>query len=247
MSYYNHTPAKTFELAASGSAGDSVTHQYGGYGSEKYGFNRLVIGATDFKNIMCKITMNEGESVIVDNIHLYALRHLFLHYSLLSPFIIENNRKMEITLTNMSNEPQRANIQMTGMREQLLNQWIESNHRSGKKILKPVLLHGNAELAPLSNRMPVAFKRRQFDVKYHRLVIASSADDFNDITASLYRYQELLKNDMFINQYNDEFLSMRALVEYEISSNVPVELHLSNLNSSDTHTVSFIAEGYADV
>jgi hypothetical protein len=177
-------------------------------------------------------------------VHLSALRQLFLQRSLLSPFIIEANRTLEITLKNTSASTQRANIEMTGMPEPYLSEWLSRQSREGREILTPSFMYGFAELVPLQVGKIVPFVKKTQDVQFNRLAIGTNAVNQNELTAKLYRWNDLLKNDMFISQYNDEFLAMGALLPYQVSSNIPIELHFDNLSNSLTHNVSVIAEGY---
>lgn len=222
-------------------AGQSVVKEYRGLSGKEFGVNRFNIGCASPENILVKAVLN-NELVLFQNVHLSALRTLFLHRSLLAPFIIRENNTLELTLTNIGSSTIDANVQLLGFDHVALAELRAFNERTGKVLPKPAFLFGHDTVNALTTRKRIPIQEKATTVVFARMALGSTIEA--DTRVSIDVNNDTIKKEVFLSQLNDEFLSMQALVPFEIGSRIPFDLLVTNKNNANAIQVSFIAEGY---
>lgn len=232
-----YTPAQLFEVAGNG----SVTKTFRGVSGHEFGFNRIIIGSTAPTQMRVKAVLN-GDKTIFDNVHISALKNLFLHRSLLSPFVIEDTNNLEITITDESGAAQKANVMLAGMDHIGLRAFRQHQVAKFGKVLKPVFLYGSDTINANQVDKQIEIKKKAKPVIFTGMQVGS--DSLSNVLVSMAIDTDEIKSQVFAEQVNDEFLSMRSIIPYELSATVPFWLYATNLDGANPHNLSFIAEAY---
>lgn len=186
-------------------------------------------------------TLN-NDRILFKDVQLPAIRELFMDSELLAPLIIQENNDLTFTLTNTSGNDIDVSMQLIGYDGPTTRKLVSLYEKRGIKMPTPVFLFAKDEIAANADNQVVDIPSKSVDVELHRAAIRSDSDD--DLTVSLERYNETIKNGVFVRQFNDEFsIGRRSFVPIEVGKSVPFTLKASNA-SSNPQTLSFFGEAY---
>lgn len=237
---YPYNPSKKVTVPAN----DSVIISLQGRGANAFGFNRILPFGSDLSVIEASFTLNEDYNLIKADtpIQLSAIRQLFLRKSLLAPFIIQQNNKLVVTLTNTSGADQDVNIELLGYDTPALNKLVTAYEDKGIKRPVPVFLYAKGEVAANSANVSIPIPTKSADVEIVRAAIKT--DDDPDMSVTLQYFNEAIKNQVFVQQFNDEYEDAYSIVPIRVGGNSPLRLLASNTDQANANTLSFIAEAY---
>ncbi|MCH8567620.1 MAG: hypothetical protein LAT67_05125 [Balneolales bacterium] len=233
----NYTPSQNFIVPPGG----TITKQFYPRTGNQYGFNRILVGATNTTALFMSAEIN-NETTIFRDVHVETVRRLFRSRTLESPFIIKASRSLSITITNVSNQEQEVTVQLAGFDDWLLKRWVEDRKNQGQRILTPAFFYGKAEVGATERGKLLNLPPRSENMIVTRMQLASNGDA--DIRVSLREYSSDLKQNLFLEQLNDEFDLKTALVPYRIKANWPLELVFDNRHPTQSRTVSALLEAY---
>ena len=230
-------PAKAIEIPAGGSGHIMMN----GMGGESFGVRKILPYALDMNKVFVSARLNEDLYLFRD-LQLSVVHRLFQHIDgLLAPFIIQKSNSLVFELTNTHNAAQTVNIQLVGYDHYSLTKLINIYADIGSPMPQPRFLYGQATLAPGAVNIDMGVKAKSIDVEARRL--AMSSDRPGDITASLKVYNTTIRNEVFLEQINDEFGQFYANVPFIIGSNMPFQVYASNKGAQQA-SVSFLCESY---
>lgn len=230
-------PAKTVTIAA----GASETMTLSGRGGAAYGFNRILPYADDMANVTVKALLN-NERIIFQDVQLSVLREFFANGPTAAPFVIQRNNTLEFTLTNNAATDQTANIELLGYGTPTLIALKEAYEAQGLKMPTPVFFYAKELITAGISNQPVTIPNKSVDSEIVRAAIKTTND--NDLRVSLNLFNETIKNDVFIQQFNDEFSSGKpSQVPLKVGANEPFSLFANSASAND-ETLSFFAEAY---
>ena len=230
-------PAKAIEIPA----GDTGHIMMNGMGGESFGVRKILPYAPDMNTIFVSARLNEDLYLFRD-LQLSVVHRLFQQIDgLLAPFIIQKSNSLVFELTNTHSAAQTVNIQLIGYDHYSLTKLINIYSDIGSPMPQPRFLYGQATLAAGAVNIDMGVKAKSIDVEARRL--AMSSDRPGDITASLKVYNTTIRNEVYLEQLNDEFGQFYANVPFIIGSNMPFQVYASNKGPSQAN-VSFLCESY---
>ncbi|WP_445664384.1 hypothetical protein [Fodinibius sp. AD559] len=230
-------PAKTVDIPAGGSSQILMN----GMGGESFGVRRILPYAPNMDSILVSARLNEDLYLFRD-LQLSVVHQLFKGtQGLLAPFIIQKSNSLVFELENIGPAKQPVNIQVIGYDHYGLSKLQAIYSEIGAPMPQPRFLYGYIVLPSGAVNMDMGVKAKSIDVQARRL--AMSSDRPGDITASLKVYNTTIRNEVFLEQINDEFGQFYANVPFIVGSNVPFQVYTSNNGPSQAH-VSFLCEAY---
>ena len=230
-------PAKSIELAAGGS-GEIIMN---GMGGESFGVRRILPYAQNMDTIFVSARLNE-DLYLFRNLQLSVLHQLFKSTEgLLAPFIIQKSNSLIFELNNTGGIPQTVNIQVVGYDHFGLSKLQTIYREINAPLPQPRFLYGQASLAAGAVNIDMGVKTKSIDVEVRRL--AMSCDRPGAVTVSMKIYNTTVRNEVFIEQINDEFGRLYANVPFIVGSNVPFQVYASNKGATQAN-VSFLCESY---
>lgn len=230
-------PAKSVDIPA-GSSGQILMN---GMGGESFGVRRILPYAPYMDNVLVSARLNEDLYLFRD-LQLSVIHRLFQHIEgLLAPFVIQKSNSLVFELTNTHSSAQTVNIQVIGYDHFGMAKLAAIYNEIGNPMPLPRFLYGQATLAPGAINTDMGVKAKSVDVQARRL--AMSSDRPGDITTSLKVYNTTIRNEIYLEQINDEFSQFYANVPFIIGSNMPFQVYASNKGASQAN-VSFLCEAY---
>ncbi|WP_146198564.1 hypothetical protein [Rhodohalobacter mucosus] len=231
-----YNPSKSLELAA-GAKGEVIMN---GMGGESFGIRRILPYSQDMNKIMVSARLNEDLYMFRD-VQLSVVHTLFKSIDgLFAPFIIQKNNNIVFELENKSTAKQTVNIQLIGYDQYAMGKLQSAYAQIGSPVPVPRFLYGHASVPAGGFNADLGVKSKSVDVEVRR--IAMSSDQQNIIT-SMKIYNTTVRNELFIDQINDEFDGRYANVPFIVGSNVPFDVYATNMNGQAAE-VSFLCEGY---
>lgn len=230
-------PAKSVELEA----GQSGVIIMNGMGGESFGVRRILPYASDMDAVFVSARLNEDLYLFRD-LQLSVVHRLFKSTEgLLAPFIIQKSNSLAFELINRSSTSQIVNIQVVGYDHFGLSKLQAIYSEIGASMPQPLFLYGQASIAAGAINTDMGVKSKSVDVEVRRL--AMSSDRPGAVTVSIKIYNTTVRNELFIEQLNDEFGRFYANVPFIVGSNVPFQVYASN-NGDAENNVSFLCEAY---
>lgn len=232
-----YNPAKTVTVPANG----DKTFTLQGRGADIFGINRILPWCSAMDAVTVKAELN-NERKIFGDLQLSVIRQLFKGGQLLAPYIIQKNNDLEFTLTNSTAADVDVNMQLLGFDGPALRKLIGQYKENSIDMPTPVFVYGSEEIAANATGQRVDIPTKAVDVNLQRMAVKTDDDD--DVRLSLQIYNETIKQDVFVQQLNDEFSGgTRSMVPYRIEKNVPFSLIAENAGGT-SRTLSFLAESY---
>ena len=230
-------PAKAVELQAGGSGHITMN----GMGGESFGVRKILPYASDMDKVFVSARLNEDLYLFRD-LQLSVVHRLFQRIDgLLAPFIIQKSNSLVFELSNTHTSAQTVNIQLVGYDHYSLAKLISIYQEISSAMPQPRFLYGHTALASGAFNIDMSVKAKSIDVEARRL--AMSSDRPGDITASLKVYNTTIRNEVYLEQLNDEFGQFYANVPFIIGSNMPFQVYASNKGPTQAN-VSFLCEAY---
>jgi hypothetical protein len=232
-----YNPAKTVTVAAGGSY--DLTLQ--GRAADVFGINRILPWCSDMNAVTITARINH-ERMLFEDVRLPVIRELFKAGKLKAPFIIQKNNELTLTLNNTSASDLAVNIELLGYDGPNLRKLVSMYKQQDFPMPTPVFLYGSGTVNANAANQRINIPTKSKDVVLERMALHTSSDEY--IHVSLQVYNETIKNDVFVNQLNDEYSNgHRALVPIKIKKSVPFTLAASNVDSAD-HWLSYMGEAY---
>lgn len=230
-------PAKTVTVPAGGSETFSLT----GQGNKVYGFNRILPYCDKPAQVTIKALLN-NESVIFQDIQLSVLREYFAAGKAAAPFVIQRNNTLDITLTNHAGNDQPVNVELLGYAKDSLVALHEAYQSRGLEMPTPIFFYGKGNIQSGIPNQQIDVPSKSVDAELVRAAVKSTADE--DLRVTLKKFNETVKNDVFVQQFNDEYsLGKPSKIALNIGANDPFSVTV-NSNSGQTEMLSFFAEAY---
>ena len=161
----------------------------------------------------------------------------------LFPYIIEPSNNLVITITNSSGSTEKVGIQLLGYDAPYLKVILDKYSDQGITPPRPVFLHANEEISSNAAAQSVDVPIKSVRLKMVRATVKSDSD--SNIAFSLKLNNVAVKNKVFVNQFNDEYVNGYANVPFIVGVNEPLSLTVDNLDSN-AHDLSFLGECYVD-
>lgn len=230
-------PAKSVDIPAGGT-GEIIMN---GMGGESFGVKRILPYAPNMNSIFVSARLNQDLYLFRD-LQLSVIRQLFKStQGLLAPFIIQKSNSLVFELKNTDPATQTVNIQVVGYDHYGLSKLQSIYGELGSPMPQPRFLYGQVTLPAGAVNTDMGVKAKSVDVEARRL--AMSSDKPGAVTASLKIYNTTIRNEIYIEQINDEFGQFYANVPFIVGSNVPFQVYVSNRAATQA-TVSFLCETY---
>jgi len=231
-----YNPSKALELSAGGS-GQIIMN---GMGGECFGIRRILPYSQDMNKTMVSARLNEDLYIFRD-VQLSVVHILFKSIDgLFAPFVIQKNNNIVFELENKSTTKQTVNIQLIGYDQYAMSKLHRAYGQIGAPIPSPRFLYGHNTVPAGGINADLGVKSKSVDVEVRRMAMSS---DHSGVTASMKVYNTTVRNELFIEQINDEFDGRYANVPFIVGSNVPFDVYATNLNGQ-TASVSFLCECY---
>lgn len=232
-----YNPAKSIELEAI-SKGQIIMN---GMGGESFGIRRILPYCEDMSKIMVSARLNEDLYMFRD-IQLSVVHTLFKSIDgLFAPFVIQKNNSVVFELENKAMTPQTVNIQLIGYDQYGMSKLRAAYDQIGGTMPVPRFLYGHSSVQAGAINTDLGVKSKSVDVEVRRM--AMSSDRPGGITASMKVYNTTVRNELFVDQINDEFDGKYANVPFIVGANVPFDVYASNTGSQNAE-VSFLCECY---
>lgn len=230
-------PAKAIDLGP-GETGEIIMN---GMGGESFGVRRLLPYAKNMDAIFVSARLNEDLYLFRD-LQLSVVHNLFRStQGLLAPFIIQKSNSLVFELKNTAAVQQTVNIEIVGYDHYSLSKLQSIYQDIDTPMPQPRFLYGRGVLAAGVVNTDLGVKSKSVDVEARRL--AMSCDKPGDVTVSMKIYNTTIRNEVFIEQINDEFHRAQANVPFIVGSNVPFQVYASNKGAEQAN-VSFLCEAY---
>jgi len=230
-------PAKAIDIPAGGSGHLSMN----GMGGESFGVRKILPYSSNMDKVLVSARLNEDLYLFRD-LQLSVVHQLFQRIDgLLAPFIIQKSNSLVFELANTHSAGQTVNIQLIGYDHYSMAKLLSIYSDIGSPMPQPRFLYGQATINPGAVNIDMGVKAKSIDVEARRL--AMSSDRPGDITASLKVYNTTIRNEVYLEQLNDEFGQFYANVPFIIGSNMPFQVYASNKGAQQAN-VSFLCEAY---
>lgn len=232
-----YNPSKSLELAAGGK-GEIIMN---GMGGESFGIRRILPYSQDMNKVMVSARLNEDLYIFRD-VQLSVVHTLFKSIDgLFAPFIIQKNNNIVFELENKATTKQTVNIQLIGYDQYAMSKLHRAYEQIGAPVPSPRFLYGHTLVPAGGINADLGVKSKSVDVEVRRM--AMSSDQPDGVMASMRVYNTTVRNELFINQINDEFNGKYANVPFIVGSNVPFDVFASN-QGAQAAQVSFLSECY---
>ncbi|MEX2602799.1 MAG: hypothetical protein WD361_01285 [Gracilimonas sp.] len=232
-----YNPAKSTDVEA-GSTAQIIMN---GMGGERYGIRKILPFSPNMDKILISARLNEDLYLFRD-IQLSVVHNLFKSIDgLFAPFIIQKNNHVVFELTNTGTTKQTVNIQLVGYDQFALSKLSAAYQQMGASVPVPRFLYGHGTVPINGLNIDLGVKSKSVDVEVRRM--AMSSDRPGAVTASMKVYNTTVRDEIFIEQLNDEFNDKYINVPFIVGSNVPFDVYASNFGSQPAE-VSFLCESY---
>lgn len=244
---YDYSPAEAATIAA----GDTATLVYRGRGGAPFAFDAMQIGGA-YEGLTATATTNSGRQVHFRDVHLSALRNLFLHRRLKGLLEIAANNEMALEITNRRSAEATVNVKLSGYNgPERIEEQKACLRKTYGYVPEPVLLSGFATLEAGAENQRVEIGGRTFPVKFRRYMIGAANDAAaatGSIRVALKVYEDTVREEVFATQVRDEFLIQEANRPYVLDPKVTMDLVASSGDQANALDVSAVFEAYrADV
>lgn len=206
-----------------------------------FGFTRILPYCSNMMGITVTAELN-NEFTIFKDVHLATIRQFFLNNELLGPYVIQEEQDLLLTLKNTTGGDLDANVQILGYDAPAMERLKSLYSQRGIPMPKPNFLYANEEIAADATNQVVEVPTKSVDLDLVRMAIRTSNDD--DISASLQIYNETVKNQLFVQQINDEFDGGYQKVPIPVKKKVPFSILASNSDAGNARDFSFLGEAY---
>lgn len=237
---FPYNPSKRVKIPAN----DKISFELEGRGANSFGITRIIPGGANLSSIKADLVLN-NEYHILKDAHLSTIKQLFKSKSLLAPYIIQQNNTLEVTLYNPTGNAESVNIQLNGLDTPALNKLVGEYESKGLKMPVPMFLYASDEIDAGAIGQSVDIKTKSVDLNLVRMAVGTSNDV--DISLSLKSFNESIKNEVYVDQINDEYESDYSSPPIKVGKNTPFSLLVSNDNLGSARQLSFIGETYVDV
>jgi hypothetical protein len=213
-----------------------------GRNADVFGIRRMLPFCSDMNAITVKATLNH-ERILFSGISLAAIHQLFKDGELLAPYIIQKNNDLLFELTNTSGTDLDVNMELLGYDGPSLRKLVQLYNQSSFDMPTPVFLFGSDSIPSKASNHYIEIPTKSMTVDLQRAAITSTKDE--SISISLLIANEVIKNEVFIEQFNDEFRNgQRLMVPITIGAGKNFNLTASNSDQANDQQISFLGESY---
>lgn len=233
-----YTPSRRATIAA----GQSATLIYTGITNQQFAFDRILPSSTGNDKILMTVKIN-NDLTLFENVHLEAVRRLFLHRGTKFPLVVERNNTLKITLTNIDSVSHTASVMLTAYDEHYLRALRAAYVKKGMEEPKPVFLSAyDSNIPALTSNRKVAVELRRDNVAFYSIAVCSDRE--SDLVLTLNRWNDEIKSDVSVQQITDEFGSLNSPTPYFLADSKPLYWYVDNESAVNAATFSFLADGY---
>jgi hypothetical protein len=235
----NYTPAENGTINANA----TLTLTFRPRQGRDFGISRILPFASNaLSDITCDLQTSDGEITLFSNVHLSAVRRLFLYRTFDKPLRLPSDRSLDFHLTEHEGNQQRVEMVLAGYDGPQYWSEVERLRQQRGPVQEPRFVYGNVSLNAGASRQTLALNHGSDVVYFHRFQVGS--DSIGDIRLELTRMGDVVKQMVAAEVHNDEFLFGQGVAEYAIGKNDPIEAMVTNVDSGSSHEASFIAEAY---
>jgi len=233
-----YTPSETVDIPA----GETKIIEFAGLNSQRYGFNRILVGGTGLSKIYCTVKKNNGRDTIIPRIQLETLKKLFLERSIEGAIGIAKGTNVQFVLENTGVATQKVNVELIGYDTEHLIRKIQAYE--SKNLPFPAVEFITTQITVPANteQLRVDISMPEYETRLYRIAMSNDQQD-EDILVSMMQNRTLIKDEVFLNQINEEFANMRIILPRTLKARDPFEIYLSNLSGNPVN-VSFLGETY---
>lgn len=232
-----YNPAKFVSVPANG----TVSITLAGRNSELFGFDRMLPGSPSPDAITVTAILNE-EIILFKDVKLSAIIQHFKHLKLLAPYVIQQNNNLVFELTNSTGAAVPVNMQLLGYDAPGVRALQAAYKNKGVRMPEPIFLFANATVPASAQSFAINIPTKPVNLRLLRSTIVT--EDDNDITVSMKVYNETIKNQVFVEQFNQEYESSYPFIPFEVGVSVPFTLQADNLDGANAHDLHFLGEAY---
>ena len=238
-----YAPSATVTIGA----GATETLEFVGLDGEAFGFTRILVDAGNLNQIRATIKNNKGRDTLATGVHLAAIRQLFLNRALHAPFVIENQNRLDVQLTNDTVGALTARVQLVGYTEEMLEAWRSWSQETHGRILQPIFVHASEQLAAGASKKQVAVDIGTARAEVSRMAMGSEA--LSDISLSVQAVNQRMRkvtidDDVTAAMLNDRYLDRAAESPILVDPSHSLTLFFTNASGVATRRVSMIGEAY---
>ncbi|MAL19400.1 MAG: hypothetical protein CL670_04435 [Balneola sp.] len=232
-----YNPAKSVEVQPGATAHLTMN----GMGGERYGIRKILPFSANMNAILISARLNE-DLYLFRGVQLSVVHNLFKSIDgLFAPFIIQKNNHIVFELTNTGAVKQTVNIQIVGYDQFALAKLSAAYQEIGASVPVPRFLYGHSTVPAGGLNIDLGVKSKSVDVQVRRMAMSSNQP--GAITASMKVYNTTVRDEVFLEQVNDEFNDKYINVPFVVGSNVPFDVYASNYGAQPAE-VSFLCESY---
>ena len=211
-----------------------------GMGGESYGIRRILPYSQDMDKILVSARLNDDLYIFRD-IQLSVVHTLFKSIDgLFAPFVIQKNNTIVFELDKYGRYHSNGQHPAYRLRSACDGSNFCRLQQIGAPMPVPRFLYGHAIVPFNGINMNLGVKSKSVDVEVRRMAMAVIR---SDIIASMKVYNTTVRNELYIDQINDEFDGRYANVPFIVGANVPFDVVASNRGGQPAR-VSFLSECY---
>ncbi|MEX0662113.1 MAG: hypothetical protein WEA58_04000 [Balneolaceae bacterium] len=237
--YYAPSVARTI------AAGETQTFEYRGLSGGLFAANRFLASAQNpeaLKEITVTAKTNQGRDTWFENVQLMSLKRLFENRSFAGGIVIEENKSLELQVTNKSDESQYISITLNGYDQPEYLDKIAEYEEKGRSLPVPQFSYGSAIVAAGADQQRIVMSLPTADTELARIAISSTGE--NNMIVSFNVDNQRIFPERFVDSLNDEF-RMKSIIEpVLLKKNLQFEAFVSNIGAVNQDEVSIIAETY---
>jgi len=224
--------------------GATEAFRFRGLNAQQFAFNRINIGSNDQSNlhkVKASAKLNKRNDVF-DNVQLLALQRLFEDRTLKGGLVIENDKNLDIDVTNNHGSDIGIGIDLNGYTSPQYAKKKQQYESRGRSIPEPVFLYGTETVPAGADSKSIAIELPTHDCMLHRIAVSSGGDA--NLKVSFRVANTNIMPERYISQVNDQFRPKKIITPIQIKSNLVFEALVSNEDNSNSYEVSIICEAY---
>jgi|APHM01.1.fsa_nt_gi hypothetical protein len=234
-------PSKTVTV----SAGDSESIELAGRGNQRLGFEKIMVTDDGAPNdILLDAEPTAGGFTFFEDIQAGAITEFFRHRLLQSPLVLDEDRNLEVTITNTDSTAHEVTVELQALPEPELKRRIKAVREKFEARLVPVFLYVTGEV-PAGSTVREDLLSYRTETELIRFMVEIDDQDEDNTTFDIRLPRETPIRDKRKSTVLQQFTSGELPQPLEINTRKEAQLVVDNIGGSGTSRFTFLGECYS--
>lgn len=236
-----YSPSDTADILSGG----TDTFEFRGLDGDIFAFNRINIGCEDMTKLnllTATAKLNKRRITLFEDVQLEALHRLFQYHSLRGGIVIEQNKTLELIITNNDPAALDIGIDLAGYDQPAYDRKKQQYEQRGEPYPEPTFLYATATIAAAADQQRVPLNLPVEDCILQRIIVSSTGDDFLKLSLNVDNTE--IMPIRYVTQVNNQFQTMDIIDPLLIRRNLLVDAFVTNLDAVNPYDISIFCEAY---